>query len=831
LEALYVATLLPGYFHPGVGEKSGRLLQLLARDDTGSGGRLQQGCPLSIDEGYHSNIKNGQVVASDAPGPLPVSGGINLETIFDFARRRVWVILCSTLVMCGVGLTYLMAVPAPYVGVAILKIDTRKFQLFQQAVSLGDDVGAALESHLEALKSENLALKVIDDLHLADDEEFGRAAAIPIISNLIERRSLESEAWRARNALRIFEKHFTVDAQGISLIAISFESANAERSAKIANAIARTYVSEQLDAKYEITREGSKWLEGRIKELHDQVAAAEKAVIDYKAEHQIVAAGNGRLITEQQLTDLNNQLTAARAKTSEMRTRLDRINAALGDPADANLINATANEALSNQLIMKLRTQYLDLAAREAEWSEKYGRNHLAVVNLRNTMHGIRSSILDELQRLGESYKSDFEVASKAEKEFEKQLQRAIGEAQTSNEAQVTLRSLETSAETYKTLHDNFVKRYTEATEQQSFPYTEARVITKAAPPIKRTYRKSFLIVAMTPFFGLALGIGLGAMLDFFDRGFRTSSQIEAILGLECIALVPLQRKPERKTGSRRNSTGPSHGPISNKLGIASNIVYQPFSRFAEAIRTIKLAADLNGNAADNKVVAMTSGIHNESRKVTGATESRGSATHNKVVGVISTVPDEGKSTIAVALALSTAQVGGRIILVDCDLRNPSLSRTITPSADAGLLEVLSGKVALDEALNREAYPNMAFLPLVAKERIADSSELLNSGAMKKLFERLQDSYDYVIVDLPPLAPLADVRATIHIVDSYLLVVEWGRTSIAVAQHALSKAPRVYERIVGAVLNKVDMKALRLYDGSRAPYYLNKAYERYGYVD
>src|SRR5262249_49025137 len=258
---------------------------------------------------------------------------------------------------------------------------------------------------------------------------------------------------------------------------------------------------------------------------------------------KIVDAGNGRLMTEQQLTDLNAQLTIARAKTSEMRARLDGINVALNDSADIAVINATASDGLNNQLTTKLRTQYLELAAREAEWSEKYGRNHLAAVNARNSMRGIRASILAELQRLRSAYKNDYEVASDAEKLIEKQLQEVIAQSQTSHEAQVVLRDLESSAQTYKTLYNNFLKRYAEAVEQQSFPYTEARLITKATPPIKRTYRKSLLIVAATPLMGLFLGLGLGALRDFLDRGFRTSHQIETMLDLPCIALVPWQNK------------------------------------------------------------------------------------------------------------------------------------------------------------------------------------------------------------------------------------------------------------------------------------------------
>jgi succinoglycan biosynthesis transport protein ExoP len=346
-------------------------------------------------------------------------------------------------------------------------------------------------------------------------------------------------------------------------------------------------------------------------------------------------------------------------------------------------------------------------------------------------MRRVVASILNELQRLREVYKSDYEFAHQTEGLINKEIQGAIVESQSSNEAMVKLADLETSAATYKTLYDNFVRRYSEATEQQSFPYTEVRVVTPAMPPIKRgdTYRKRLLIVAAMPFIGLAFGIGLGALLDFFDRGFRTSSQVEAMLGLACIELVPLQGKANKPENQHPPTTvGPESRLISSKLGIVSSVIEQPFSRFSEAIRTIKLAADLNGISA------------------------------NRVVGITSAAPDEGKSTIAAALAVSIAQVGKRVVLIDCDLRNPSLSRAIAPNSDVGILEVLSGKAALDDALIKEAYLSMAFLPVPSKSRIADSSELLSSSAAKKLFEGLRHGYDYVIVDLPPLAPIVDVQ-------------------------------------------------------------------------
>jgi succinoglycan biosynthesis transport protein ExoP len=144
---------------------------------------------------------------------------------------------------------------------------------------------------------------------------------------------------------------------------------------------------------------------------------------------------------------------------------------------------------------------------------------------------------------------------------------------------------------------------------------------------------------------------------------------------------------------------------------------------------------------------------------------------------------------------------------------------------------VLSDSEPIENVTWTEPTTGMVFLPAALKFRVAHSSEILASAGMKRLMERLRSTYDYVIVDLPPLAPLVDVRATAHFIDSYVYVVEWGRTYTAVAQHALSKAPHIHERLLGAVLNKVDMRQLSLYDGNRARYYNDKSYGRYGYTD
>jgi polysaccharide biosynthesis transport protein len=187
---------------------------------------------------------------------------------------------------------------------------------------------------------------------------------------------------------------------------------------------------------------------------------------------------------------------------------------------------------------------------------------------------------------------------------------------------------------------------------------------------------------------------------------------------------------------------------------------------------------------------------------------------------------------LAVALAQVEGHVNGKaVIVIDCDLRNPSLTRRLTPDAQVGILEVLAGKVSLESAVWKDHATNIKFLPAVISSHAAHTGEILASDTTKALFERLRQSYDYVVVDLSPLAPVVDVRMTTHLVDSYIMVVEWGRTKIDVVKRALAAAQGVPENLLGVVLNKVDMNRFGRYTGPDGSYYYNKSYSRYGLSD
>ena len=741
-----------------------------------------------------------------------------------FVHRQLSVIGSVTLVMVALGVLYILTTPSLYTGHAVLLIDTHKTQVFQATSPLGDLPidSATVDTQIEILNSDNIALSIIKELHLTTDPEFTGSGGglfsqvigfpIALINTAADLFSATkdsgagattAEQRATQRALNAFKKRLTVKRVGLTYaIQIDFQSLGAERAAKIANAVADAYVVDSLDAKYQTTKRAATWLQDRLKELREESSLAERAVVNYKAKNNIVDTG-GRLINEQQLAELNSALVQVRAQTAEAKARLDRVQQILvaGDIDPAAAATATVTDTLKNDVITKLRQQYLEYDARASDWAAKYGAGHLAVVNLRNQMREFRRAIFNELQRIAESYKSDYEIALAREDSLQKSLSKIVSESQSTNEAQVTLHNLESNAQTYRALYDNFLQRYMESVQQQSFPVSDSRLITKAARPLSKSSPKTLLVLAAAIGGGLIFGCGMGLLRDISDRVFRTTAQVEQHLQADCISVVPLLRTtsnaPQRARGERAN---PGLRSIARDGSVLWAAVDAPLSRFAESIRAIKVAADLGS------VVKA-----------------------NKVIGITSALPNEGKSTVAVALAEIVAQGGGRVLLVDCDLRNPSLSRKLASNAKAGLLEAVSGR-PVGEVLWIERATGLELLPAVLPSRLPHSSEILASQAMKTMFERLRETYDYVIVDLSPLAPIVDVRAATHLVDSFVFVVEWGRTKIDVAEHALANARMVFENLLGVVLNKADMNAFGRYE-SRGSYYYNRYYSRYGYTD
>lgn len=748
--------------------------------------------------------------------PPADQGGVGdiVNFALGFLRRHYKLILASLAISLALAGAYLRFTPSTYTAQVQILLKNSKAQFVKEEFVLADPIltPTEIETQLQVLRSSAIALAVIKQLNLDADPDFSQSESA-LASNLRTLREFffHSDPVKAEDNVPESSDHFIdafegrLDAHraGLSnIIEVSFSSSNASRAAQIANAVADAYINDQLNSKFEANQRAIAWLQERLSSLGEQAEAADKAVDLYKMQHSIVSS-DGKPIDEHRIAEFNARLMEARTQTADKLARLNQYETMLrtnAKSADSESLGVAASDALANPIINTLRTEYLELQRRDSEWVPRYGENHAAVVDLRIHMSNIRKSIKDEVRRLAETSQGDYQLALKRQQEIEKQLNDAVSATHVKNPAEITLRKMESDAKVYRSLYETFKQRYIAAVQQESFPILEARVLDKALPPASKSKPKSKLILLVGAFGGLAFGAGMALLKDMMDRTFRTPAQVEDYLQLPCFSVVPRMPEHSGPAAYEKAAVANDHSAraLCSRHSVDSLVVGMPMSGFAEAIRYAKIGIDLSP-----------------------------SKTLNKVIGITSALPDEGKTTIAASLARLIAHSGQRVIIVDCDLKRPSLSGRLCPDAAYGLIEVLTSKIPLEQAIWRDPKTNFAFLPAVRRSSLFHTSELLASEATRRLFDKLRSYYDFVIVDTPPLVPLVDARATTAFTDCHLLVIEWGQTKIDVVKRALHSAPNVYENMVGAVLNKADAKLMANYDQSCGDCYDLKHYSRY----
>src|SRR5271166_6128814 len=758
------------------------------------------------------DMKRDQILPPSGVGTVTAEEPSSAEMLahaLGVARRQIFVVLLFALLGASLGSVFYMRAVPTYTATATLLVDTRKIDILQQpAVSSEMPIQStgAMESQVELLKSDEVALAVIKKLQLWDDPRFVGDAKPGIVWGLIyehfpvfspERPPPPSDADRMDQALKIFEKSLTVDRVGTAYaIEIGFESRYPDLAAQVANGVADAYVDLQRTSEYDAARQASDWLETRIPELRAKSEAAQRAVVEYKTEHNIVETSSGQLINDQLVADLSAKLNAARDETLKAKAKFDQ-SAAVGGAEDSGAVgNALIGGDDKNDVLSKLRSEYFEIASKEVDSSTKFGPNNPAIVSLRNQKAQVRSEISEEVQRLKQSSKSDYSAAELRESDLKKEFDAAVSQSQAANQAQVKARELEASARAYQDLYNTFLNRYNASLQQAVSPVAGASVISPATPLVQKDYKKTYKVAAMFPIAGLALGLGIALLRELLaGRAFRTSKSVQSHLRIACIGVLPKgeDHKWPRRLKNAQSGAAP-RTLVRGDRGISWTVVDYPLSRFSEGVRSIKLAIEMGNRSRSSKVIGFTSSI-----------------------------PNEGKSTVALAVGQLIARNGASVIVVDCDLRNPALTRSVAPDATSGIVELVAGEASFEDLVWNDRSTQMAFLPAIPCVGSPDPPTILGSLALKRIFDELRKQYDFVIVDLSPIAPVIDVCATTELIDCYVLVIEWGRTTIDVVEHALRAAPDVRESMLGAVLNKADIKRLASYDPYLTGYYYHKS--------
>lgn len=737
---------------------------------------------------------------------------VDLREMVRILRRRRWVILGTVAVVAGAAVVYLLAATTLYTATATVLIDPHRSQVANTGdqapapSNFGTD-DAMIESQVLLIQSVAVLSRVVDSLNLVNDPEFvPRPGLLDPIRNLFRSSTPANgrnpEEIAKANTIETLKQRLKVTREGTTfIIDIDASAENPERAAQIANAVSDSYFYEQVQSRYNTNKIAASWLNRQLDEMKARVLTSDKAVAEFRANNDLITT-QGQTVNDQQLSDLNNKMIEAHVQTAEAKAKFDQVEAIAKNRGDPG----TLDQALASEVIRQLRTQYADVAKNVADVSSKYGPQHPMVVNAKAQLRETQRLIDQEVGRILENTREAYRVAQSREQALKNSLAQLQSTSSSSNQAQVRLRELQREADANRTLYESFLARYKQTTAQESLELPDSRVVARADVPIRPSFPKNGLILALAVMVGVGLGIVLAFIADFLDRRVKSPRQAEDITGRPTLAAIPLvgTRELARRAHRGRQALDqydPEKSPMLPPLMQPPLMRYaleEPTSLFAEAVRAVRLAVQRAGGGG-----------------------------YGNMVMVSSSIDGEGKTTLAANLAFSLAAVGMRTIIVDGDLRNPELSRSLCPKAKVGVVEVATRQASLEKSVLFDRATGLALLPAPPRRReTAFINEFVFSGAMRNLLSHLRTQFDVVVVDSPPLVPLVDSRALAEQADRIVLAIRWDATPQEVVAQALDTLAPVYERVIGTVLTRVDLRRLRFYDYYRSSSYM----EPYSYL-
>jgi capsular exopolysaccharide synthesis family protein len=704
--------------------------------------------------------------------------------------------------------------------VQIQREATGEFGLENNVMGREDNTGATdsldynitLQTTAGILQSPALALVVIRDLHLEDTHDYFPAHpdASPavwlgtVVGKLTFWRKpleplsipLDKAPNRRYRALKIFASHLKVEpVTGTRLIDVSYSDPSPERSAAVVNRLIAELGEFTFQQRFTSTLQGSSWLTGQLAELKRQMQDLQAKAIALQRDTGMFGNDASRNVVLERLQSLNETLTQAESNRI-LKEAIDRV-AASGDPELISNLGGNANigtassVANSLTLVQTLRTQEAALRTELAQDSVRYGPAYPRLAELQAELTGVDRAIKDEVKRLGGRAHSDYLVAVREETEARSAFDQQKAEAGKLNDSMVAYGLAKQEADSSRDIYETLLSKLKQAGVLEGLKANNVTVVAMAQVPPSEypSSPRILLILAGASAAGLLLGVLLTVGIELVDNKVRSFEGMERSLGIPLIGILPMFERGRRAMqlrggGQSSLATGaripgsPGHSPTLAALD-------QP-STFAEGLRSLRTALLLSRSGNPPQVVLITSCLEGE-----------------------------GKTTLALNLSALLAQAGANVLLVDADLRKPTLfnwfrsgpgwsaAGSTANSEFAGLAVALAGAAAPSVRKPLPSMPN--FSVLCGDEVPPFPSELLSSSRMRGLLEGWKREYDFILLDSPPVLPVTDAVLLSQLTDATLLVARHGQTT----RQALRRSAEALRRqnpshaALGAVLNGV----------------------------
>ncbi|MCO6418403.1 polysaccharide biosynthesis tyrosine autokinase [Siccirubricoccus sp. KC 17139] len=742
--------------------------------------------------------------AAAAPmhAPAPYAAELRQEggftTAFAALRRSRLLLLAWVLVTFGLAAAAILQLSPRYRASALVLLDMRELNLgdvrgplIGPTASLDSTI---VRSQVELLGSEELARRVVADLGLVDNPEFRpRVSRKEMLLNhgldLLRRAEdalrLPAEwrllppappptptslAERTAYAVDLYRNNLSVFNDGRSFaITVGFQSADPELAARIANRHVALYVEEQRRAKREALSVAGTWLTEEVEEQAGRLREAERALQEYRERNNLFAP-RGVSIVAQELSEVNNQLAAARADLAAKEARLRsaqtaRLQSGGGDSELA---------VISSDTISRLREAEATARRRASEAASRLGSRHPEVLATRAEVAEVQSKIAEEVQKIMRVQASEAAIARVRVQELQRSVAQLEQRMAENERAETGARDLERVATATRTLYENLLVRQKQFAAQEGIQRADARMISPAGVPLRPSFPNVPLFLAAAFLASAGSGVGVALLRERLRSRITSLEEAAELVGAPALGTLP--RSPLRSPMHRR-------------------VVERPKSAIAEAMRTLRSALALQ----QRNLEILAPGA--------------------RTLALTSALPGEGKTTIALSMARSMAVSGLSVLLIDADLRKPKVARLIwgRPPSEPGLAAAIEHELPLDAVVLTDHATPLKVIHASDRAPIAPPQDVLAAPGMRRLLNEARQAFDYVIIDTPPAALVTDAAVVGGQVEGVMLISRWNRTPVAALRAAARNLATAQVKLLGVVLNDADPNRLPEY-GSGATY-------------
>jgi polysaccharide biosynthesis transport protein len=711
-----------------------------------------------------------------------------LEKLWRIILKRLWVIAACTAVMATLATISSFRATRLYDAKALITINKQSndsLGLRDMGASSDDfwDYTVEIETDTKILQSSALAAQVIRDYQLDKNPYFAPSQKASQSKSVVASNQDDTQAQtqmlsKFRSGLRVLPVPRT------RIIEIHYTSPDPKLAAAIANAVADTYIQENMRTKFETTMQTSDWISKQLSDLRLKVETSQEKLVRYQRDHGILGIDDKQNIITSKLDALNRELTAAEN---------DRIQ----KEADYRLISSGDADMISrlevNPVLDKLRMDRAALQSQYAQMNTTFGPSYPKILELKMQLNDVDRQIAAESARAADRVKNEYLTALQREKLLQRAFESQTHEANKLNESAIEYSILKHDLESSRTLYDGLLERLKEAGVTAGLRSNDIRVIDPARPPLAPSSPNTQRDIGFGILIGIFAGVFLAFVQESMDNTVRTPEQIQYICNWPALGTIPLSSESLRSSYYRLLRKPVSDRVLSSgeevkEPDLATIVHTRPRSEAAESYRALRTSILLSSLGGPPKTILITSAL-----------------------------PQEGKTTTALNSATVLAQRGSRVLLIDADLRRPRIHQILGRNATPGLSNLLTGSATIGEVVQSTEIPN---LYCVSSGSIPPHpAELLASDLMRNYLQMWREEFDHIIVDTPPVLSVSDAVMLSAYVESTIVVVRAGKTRKEALRRVHAIFSQVKTRVLGVVINAVNLGSPEHYY-----YYYGKRY-------